>query len=638
MSSITEQVGRVVGGRYRLLAPIGAGASSQVFAAVDTRLGRRVAVKVLHPALESDGTFLGLFRAEARFAASLDHPHVMRVFDWGEEQAGPYLVLELLTGGSLRALLDKSGRLDHAQTAAIGRQAAAGLSYAHRQGIIHRDIKPGNILFDDDGHLRIGDFGVARAMAGAAATEPLGSMFGTARYSSPEQATGASLDARTDVYSLALVLYEALTGKVPFSADTVANTLSARVGASLPPAPELGPLAPILAAAAIPEPLARLEAADLAGELETLGRALPTPRPLPLARLELGPQLEAIADRDPTDLDPGHPSVTATGKDPAEATEVVAVPPVVPPPSRPAGQAGEKSPLKKLLAFGGALLGAALVALGLVAAIVHFEVYGHVVPDVVGEPLATAQAVLANDDLGMKAEMRFSETVPKNEVISQGVAKGTREKANFVVPLVVSKGPAPVKVPGVVGLFLGAAEGRLHAVGLVPLVAKKYSETVPAGRVISQAPLPSAGLRLPGSKVVLEVSLGPHPRHVPPVLGESLATAEQALKAVQLGYRVGPGRYSTKYAQGEVMAESPPGGHSVPRGYTVTLVVSLGKPYVTLPRLAGDSLGKAESTLRSLGLTWQVYGPSIFTQVLVTEPGAGSRLREGSPVDLYVGP
>src|SRR5579875_328744 len=294
MSSITEQVGRVVGGRYRLLAPIGAGASSQVFAAVDTRLGRRVAVKVLHPALESDGTFLALFKAEARFAASLDHPGVMRVFDWGEEAAGPYLVLELLTGGSLRSMLDTGVHLSQAQVAAFGAEAAAGLAYAHRRGIIHRDIKPGNLLFDDEGHVRIADFGVARAIAQAAITEPRGLMFGTARYASPEQARGGSLDDRTDVYSLALVCYEALTGRVPFAAETVPETLMARLDARLPPARELGRLAPILAAAAIAEPLARLDAMGLSEELAQLSRQLDPPEPLPLSHVELGAGAAAI--------------------------------------------------------------------------------------------------------------------------------------------------------------------------------------------------------------------------------------------------------------------------------------------------------------------------------------------------------
>jgi serine/threonine protein kinase/beta-lactam-binding protein with PASTA domain len=300
MTTIAEQVGRVVGGRYRLLAPVGAGASSQVFAASDTRLDRRVAVKVLHPMLATDRVFLRRFSAEARLAASLDHPSIMRVFDWGEEAEGPYLVLEFLGGGSLRALLDTGVLLNHAQAARIGAEAAAGLAYAHRRGIVHRDIKPGNLIFDEEGRLRIADFGVARALAESAMTEPMGAIFGTARYASPEQAEGRALDDRSDVYSLALVLYEALTGRVPFTGDTIASTLMSRVGATLPIAPELGPLAPILAQAAISEPLARLDAVAMSSDLELLVRDLPQPEPLPLVRAQIDPRAAIRRDRDPT--------------------------------------------------------------------------------------------------------------------------------------------------------------------------------------------------------------------------------------------------------------------------------------------------------------------------------------------------
>jgi serine/threonine-protein kinase len=303
MTSIAEQVGRVVGGRYRLLAPVGSGASSQVYVATDTRLARRVAVKVLHPMLAADRAFLRRFRAEARLAASLDHPHVMRVFDWGEEAAGPYLVLEFLGGGSLRSLLDTGARLSHSQVVMVGAQAASGLAYAHRRGIVHRDIKPSNLLFDEEGHLRIADFGVARALAESALTEPLGAIFGTARYASPEQAESRPLDDRTDVYSLALVLYETLTGRVPFSGDTITAMLMARVGSILPWTAELGPLAPIIAQAAISEPLARLDAVALFSDLELLGRELPPAAPLPLAMTRGVPSAQIWPDRDPTALD-----------------------------------------------------------------------------------------------------------------------------------------------------------------------------------------------------------------------------------------------------------------------------------------------------------------------------------------------
>ena len=270
MSSTVEQVGRVIGGRYRLLAVVGAGASAQVFAADDTRLGRRVAVKLLHPALAGDATFLRKFQAEARLAASLNHRNVLHVYDWGDADGIPYLVLEYLGGGSLRSLLDTGRLLSPQQAAAIGAEAAHGLAYAHRRGLVHRDIKPANLLFDDDGRLLVADFGLARALAEAAITEPLGAVMGTARYASPEQVEGRPVDDRTDVYSLALTLYESVTGRVPFAGDTTVATLMAHVGAVLPAARELGPLAPVLAQAAISEPLARLDAATLAFKLETL--------------------------------------------------------------------------------------------------------------------------------------------------------------------------------------------------------------------------------------------------------------------------------------------------------------------------------------------------------------------------------
>ncbi len=634
MSSITAQVGRVVGGRYRLLAPIGSGASSQVFAAVDTRLGRRVAVKVLHPALESDQTFLRLFRQEARLAASLDHPNVMRVFDWGEEEAGPYLVLELLTGGSLRRLLDAGGVLSHAQVASIGRQAAAGLAYAHRRGIIHRDIKPGNILFDEDGNLRIGDFGVARAIASAAATEPSGTVFGTARYASPEQATGATLDDRTDVYSLALVLYEARTGRVPFAAETVAATLAARVGATLPPAPELGPLAPILAAAAIPGPLARLEAADLAAELEQLERTLPPAAGLPVALLELGPQLATIADRDPTQLDPGHPSAAPTER--VDHDETALAPPTGAERGRGERAAGKKPGRRRLLVAVVAVSVAALLAAG-VAAVVRFEVYGHVVPSVVRDQLDTARAVLKNEGLRLRVEAeRYSSKVPRGVVMSQSLAPGTREKAGSVLGVVVSKGPAPVAIPSVVGEPLAVAERQLRSAGLVPVVAHAYSEHTPAGAVARQSPLSSHPKVLPGSKVTLYDSLGLPPRSVPYVVGQSLGAAEQALAHSQLKYKLGPAQYSTRYAAGEVISETPAPNSSVRQGAVVTLVASLGPPYVRVPQLQGDSVSSAEAALRSRGLSYAVYGPPFASTVYASAPGSGSRVRVGSTVDLYV--
>src|SRR5439155_13147434 len=280
---MADRVGRVLGGRYRLRAAVGAGASAQVFLADDASLGRQVAVKLLHPALAGDDAFLRRFQAEARASAALSHPNIMAVYDWGEDDDAPYLVCEYLSGGSLRALLDAGARLSPSQALLVGLEAARGLEYAHRRSLVHRDVKPGNLLFDGEGHLRIADFGLARALAEAAWTEPAGALLGTARYAAPEQVRGQSVDGRADVYALAVVLVEAVTGEVPFAADTTIATLMARVEKPLTGPPALGPLGPVVEEAGRPDPAERPDAGAFAAALETAARQLPKPAALPLA-------------------------------------------------------------------------------------------------------------------------------------------------------------------------------------------------------------------------------------------------------------------------------------------------------------------------------------------------------------------
>src|SRR5437660_11160049 len=279
---LADRVGRVLGGRFRLVSPIGSGASAHVFLAHDVVLGRRVAVKVLHPALAGDVPFLRRFRAEAQAAATLNHPHITQIFDWGEDDDGPYLVLEYLGGGSLRDMLDAGHRLSPAQAAAVGAQAADALDYAHRRGLVHRDVKPANFLFEEEGRLRIADFGLARALSEAAWTEPIGAMLGTARYASPEQVEGHRVDGRADVYALSLVLIEVVTGQVPFAADTTIATLMARVGTAVQAPAALGPLGPVLEQAAAPDPNARIDSHELAVRLGQLSSELAPPARLPL--------------------------------------------------------------------------------------------------------------------------------------------------------------------------------------------------------------------------------------------------------------------------------------------------------------------------------------------------------------------
>src|SRR4051812_6969052 len=282
-SAVSDLAGRVLAGRYLLQSAIGTGASGRVYVADDTRLRRRVAVKVLHAALAEDSAFLRRFRAEAQLAASLHHPHIVTVHDWGEDDV-PFMVLELLEGGSLRSMLDQDTHLTVAQAARVGRDVASALEYAHARGVLHRDIKPANLLFDEHGIVRVADFGLARALAEASWTEPAGAVFGTARYASPEQARGSQLDARSDLFSLALVLVESVTGRLPFAGDTTIGTLTARTLQPIVAGEELGPLEPVIDRVGAIEPNDRYpDAGTMRQAIVDAADALPPPGPLLLA-------------------------------------------------------------------------------------------------------------------------------------------------------------------------------------------------------------------------------------------------------------------------------------------------------------------------------------------------------------------
>ncbi|MHB1508846.1 MAG: protein kinase domain-containing protein [Acidimicrobiales bacterium] len=670
MTSIAEQVGRVVGGRYRLLAPVGSGASSQVYVATDTRLARRVAVKVLHPMLAADRAFLRRFRAEARLAASLDHPHVMRVFDWGEEAAGPYLVLEFLGGGSLRSLLDTGARLSHSQVVMVGAQAASGLAYAHRRGIVHRDIKPSNLLFDDEGHLRIADFGVARALAESALTEPLGAIFGTARYASPEQAESRPLDDRTDVYSLALVLYETLTGRVPFSGDTITAMLMARVGSILPWTAELGPLAPIIAQAAISEPLARLDAVALFSDLELLGRELPPAAPLPLAMTRGVPPAQIWPDRDPTAVDtafdeaalpaktelsgsvgsemeggqtgaavstarasqaPADPAADST----ARASQAPADSAAVGTTRRPDAGSGHSTRRRRRLGLWVAVVVILLGAAGGAAVVVvHDAMYGHVVPSLKAMTVSKAERVAARHGLLVrKISSPWNAHVPAGVVISQSVVPGRHERAHFVIGLVVSRGVEPVPVPNLSGKSFAVAERALTAVHLRHRLRYSYNQTVARGQVVGW--IPHVASLAPGRVVVVTVSKGPAPRPVPPIPQTDSFPEARSLLA-SYGFKATEATaYSLSVGAGLVVSVAPgPSAGDQRYGSTVTVTVSLGPESFAIPKVVGDSVARARQILEGMGFQVQVEG--VGSVVIDTYPARGRVEVQGSKVYIFV--
>jgi serine/threonine-protein kinase len=653
---ITDAIGRVLAGRYRIESPLGTGASAHVFAAWDVSLKRRVAVKVLHPALAGDAAFLRRLRTEAQAAASLSNPHLLAIYDWGEDAGGPFLVLEYLGGGSLRDMLDEGRRLTVPQAALVGAQAAEGLAFAHARGFVHRDVKPANLLFGEDGRLRVADFGVARALAEAAWTEPAGATVGTARYAAPEQAQGRPVDGRADVYSLALVLYEAVTGVVPFAADTTIATLMGRIGASLPGHDALGPLTALLDEAAAPDAEQRLDAATFATRLRDLSAMLDPPQRLPL----VGPGGRGLHHLAPGPADLTEHGATAgsragagagaaaaagagvaarTAADAADTADVLAVASAVgvAPAVRRHRRAAAVVHRLRHPGWRAAVVAAAVLVLLAAAAAAAVEtklfVASHPTPDIAGDTLATASAALAPDHLHVRVvRHRSSTSVPAGSVIRQIPAAGAPLKEGSSVDVVLSSGPPPVGVPSLKGVTgdCSAVSSVLAAAGLKSSCTHQSSMSVPAGTVIDWNPKGEAPL---GATVDVVVSSGPPIVAVPSLTGQTCQGATTTLQSVGLVAQCTQ-VYDVNTPVGQVVSWSPT--DHAQQGSTVTVNVSKGPPPVTIPaNLIGMRVSDAINELQSMGLVPASDQGPLNGHVFATNPPVGTSVPEGSSVTLY---
>ena len=652
---MTEQLGRVLGGRYRLTAAIGTGSSAEVYQADDVTLRRRVAVKVLHPGLAGDEAFLRRFRAEARAAAALSHPHLMAVYDWGEDN-GPYLVLEFLGGGSLRAMLDRGTRLTPSQALVVGLETAKALDFAHRKGFVHRDIKPANLLFGDDGRLRIADFGLARALSEAAWTEPGDGLVGTARYAAPEQASGGRIDGKADVYALGLVLSEAVTGSVPLVGDGTLATLARRAEAPVPVPEAMGPLRPVLERVGRPDPAERPDAGAFGKALLAAAGELDRPEPLPLAGA-LDVTVVTGAPHDPTLLPPASPAraptSVAAADEQGDPTVVVrsgpatavfdglemfdrATPEAAAPGAPPVGRRSRWWLVLALVL----LLGAAGAAFAYVQSLPPTAV----VPSVVNLTRADAENELfrVQDQAQLMWLVdpveEFSELVAEGVVIRQSPASGTVLEDGKTVTLVVSKGLPFREVPNLENLTVEEAEAALADAELVLGESSETShETVEAGLVVDWA----AGeqMRPPelrkGSAVDLVVSSGPAPRILPNLAGR---TAEQAGTELQrLGLEVQiVERFSGSVDKGLVIGTEPGTGASVDRGGTVTVVVSRGRDLVVVPDFQGKTFEEFKRALIDAGLVPDDVSGAARGEPSASDPEPGERVDRGTAVDIFL--
>ncbi len=633
-----------------------------VYLGRDLSLGRKVAVKLLHEGLSADTAFIRRFHAEAKAAASLNHPNIVKVFDWGEAEGSPFLVFEFLAGGTLRNYLDSGERLSISQAAKITGDVAGALAYAHARGYIHRDIKPSNLLFDEEGRIRIADFGIARALSEAAWTEPVGTVLGTARYASPEQAMGNAANQAADIYSFALVMLEAVTGELPFVGDTTLATLVARTKEDLAIPERLGELAPLLRGMGKMKADDRLTAAKIAEEAGLIQRALPVPEPLkvekfspsaaasdpPTQVVRLAPAdagapvasepaggsatVPALYDQDDT-LNGKADVAAAKGRSLDATARMDAVPP-----SEPGSTADEpaKSKRKGLLAGPWRKLGLALLVAIVVAGSGYFAAWrleSAAAPDVVLRTQAVAVSMIKKAGFSQgSVRWEHSHTVPAGEVVSQSPTARSSLWKGTKISLVISLGPPDVRVPSVVGQAKAAAQAALSAEHLAYTETSEYSETVNPGDVISQA---MAGKMVrPGTVVALVISEGPAPRTVPNLVGATQAAASSQLAAIQLGVKVVQA-YSNTVNSGVVMSQSVTPGDKVARGTVITLTVSQGPHLVTVPNLLGSTLTQAEATLKQIGLSLVLYSgsnPSGDSQVTGQLPVPGKVVLYGSQV------
>ena len=654
MSNLSPgETGRELGGRYRLVAPIGVGTSSRVYLAVDTHLRRQVAVKLLHEALAEDDAFLRRFRAEARAAGALSHQNIVAVYDWGEDHtdAGvvPYLVTEYLGGGSLRKILDRGEPLSPSQTLIVGLDASRALAHAHRRGLVHRDVKPANLLFDTEGRLRLADFGLARALAEASWTEPSGASVGTARYASPEQALGRRLDGRSDVYSLALVLVECATGSVPYWADTTAGTLALRTQSDLELGPELGGLRGPLERAGRLDPAERPDAGELEIALMAAAELLPRPEPLPLvatlgdaeitAELHLHGGLEGVAPLDgpPLHGDDEGRDVAAPGT-PDAAPDAMGGAGASGGPDATAGSAvvsdggpnGERLPLVRtpiIVAEEHHLLAASRPAS-----------FGRVEPFTAG---VAPSVIDADADASAAGRRRRWPRVLVSLVAVAAVIAGVAGWWFFV--------RVPVHdVPRLIGQDLGEVRAlsrdngwRLDARTVV------RRDGTRRGEILDQAPPAGSSLAEQGTLRVTS-SLGPTLVAVPAVAGQPEAQVRAALESagLQVGAVTTPN--DEQVAAGSVVSAAPAAGQErpdadgqVPRGTAFDLVVSNGPAPRTVPDgLAGASLADAKAKLAAVqldaGVTEQYDEAVAAGTVMSVGTAPGTQVARGTAVPLVV--
>jgi serine/threonine-protein kinase len=640
---------RTFSGRYELTHLIARGGMAQVYRALDTRLGRHVALKVLFPELSVDQTFVERFRREAQAAANLSHPNIVQVYDWGEDEGSYFIAMELITGTSLATALRTERTMPATKAATIAAQVAAALAYAHRHGVVHRDVKPGNVLLTDEGQVKVTDFGIAQAVSTEEGLTMAGSVMGTAAYFSPEQAEGAVVDGRSDVYSLGVVLFEMLAGRPPFVGDSPVAVASMHVRNDPPLLRDLSP--------AVPEPLERVTMHALekspsaryqtADELRADLDAFVAGRPVLAATA-------ATAAVGATSVMAG--SATATTTLPARDTTLV-VPAVVG--ADTASGTGGVPPVEgpvsdEVMPRGGSrrtiwLVVGLVVALLVVGGLTYHALAGSgeiQIPNFANQSYESAKTTLENEGLVVTRANQTSTAVQSGFVISSDPVAGTNVQKGDTVKLIVSSGPpVQVSVPPVAGLTLQAAQTALTSAKLnyAYKYVTQWTRAVAPGSVLQQAP--TAGTKVTsGTKVTLTLLEQGGQFPLPDVTNQSQTSAVSELVGFGLSAGTPTNACSNAFSQNLVSASNPPAGTLVTPGSTVVgLTISTGACPVKVPNVVSLATGVAQNQLTSASLqpvvSQQSCGPGQVSSGIVVNqnPTALTPVPPGSPVTITVG-
>ncbi|MEU6146659.1 Stk1 family PASTA domain-containing Ser/Thr kinase [Streptomyces sp. NPDC047081] len=593
-------VGQVLDGRYRVDARIAVGGMATVYRALDTRLDRVLALKVMHPALASDGTFVERFIREAKSVARLAHPNVVQVFDQGTDGSYVYLAMEYVAGCTLRDVLRERGALQPRAALDILEPVLAALGAAHRAGFVHRDMKPENVLIGDDGRVKVADFGLVRSVD--TVTNTTGTVLGTVSYLAPEQIDNGTADPRVDVYACGVVLYEMLTGDRPHEGDSPAIVLYKHLHEDVPPPSAVVPGLPYELDELVASATARTPDLRPYDAVALLAQARDVRAALSADQLDAVPP-QAVTEEHrnisedrtsviPRSLTVPRPLPVNEDEPALHRTSRLESPPPLPPRAR--GGRSRRGPL--------AIVVAVLLILGVGTGVWYINSGQFTkVPLVLAKTQAQASKQLSDAGLDLgTVKHAYSDTVKRGTVISSDPEPGSRIRDNSRVTLTISDGPETVQVPALQGYRLDKARALLKKDGLEPgMVTREFSDDVPKGFVISSDP-EEGTKRHAGSAIALTVSKG-SAVDVPDVTGEDLADAKADLEDAGLTVKVAAQQVNSEYDKGQVAAQTPAGDGQAAEGDTVTLTLSKGPEMVEVPDVTGDSVDDAHTALEKAG-------------------------------------